>query len=33
MLSQTLSPLLPLARFPALVWLIVAGFKIPKRRL
>ena len=28
-----LSPLLPLARFPALIWLIVAGFSIPKRRM
>lgn len=27
-----LSPLLPLARFPALVWLVVAGLRLPQRR-
>jgi hypothetical protein len=26
------SPLLPLARFPALVWLIAAGFAVPTSR-
>lgn len=33
MVLPAASPLLPLARFPALVWLIAAGFTMPKRRL
>jgi hypothetical protein len=33
MLVTAASPLLPLARFPALVWLLVAGFTIPKARV
>lgn len=33
MLITAASPLLPLARFPALVWLVVAGFSIPNARL
>jgi hypothetical protein len=33
MLLPAASPLLPLGRFPALIWLIVAGFSIPKKRV
>jgi hypothetical protein len=33
MVFPAASPLLPLARFPALVWLIAAGFAMPKRRV
>jgi hypothetical protein len=32
MIVPALSPLLPLARFPGLIWLIAAGFAMPKRR-
>jgi hypothetical protein len=32
MVFQSASLLLPLGRFPALIWLIVAGFTIPKTR-
>lgn len=28
-----LAPLLPLARFSALIWLIVVGFRLPQRRV
>jgi hypothetical protein len=31
MVFPTLSLLLPIGRFPAYIWLIVAGFKLPKR--
>jgi hypothetical protein len=33
MLLPAASPLLPLARFPALVWLIAAGLTMPKTRI
>jgi hypothetical protein len=33
MVFPAASPLLPLGRFPALIWLIVAGFAMPKRRV
>jgi hypothetical protein len=33
MLLPAASPLLPLARFPALVWLIAAGLAMPKTRI
>jgi hypothetical protein len=33
MVFPVASPLLPLARFPALVWMIAAGFAMPKRRM
>jgi len=32
MVFPALSLLLPLARFPAFVWMIVAGFTVPKGR-
>jgi hypothetical protein len=32
MVFPAASPLLPLGRFPALIWLIAAGFAMPKRR-
>jgi len=33
MLFPPVSLLLPLGRFPALMWLVVAGFSIPKTRI
>jgi hypothetical protein len=33
MVFPVASPLLPLARFPALIWLVAAGFAMPKRRI
>jgi hypothetical protein len=32
MIFPAASPLLPLARFPALIWIIAAGLAMPKRR-
>lgn len=32
MIWPALAPLLPIARYPGLAWLIIAGFQLPYRR-